>query len=98
MNKKISSSETILIGRWNLKSNIMVADDVSKRIEFLTANILKEITSSDDGWDTLYLDLNDMRYWELTYPDSGSHGGGAPVLQCISKQNIAEKYNKYDQS
>ena len=32
----------------------------------------KKIGTSEDGWGIVYIDSLDGRYWELTYPDSGS--------------------------
>ncbi len=34
----------------------------------------------------LYIDNDDNRYWELTYPKVYMHGGGPPTLICISKR------------
>lgn len=93
MKKRIDSSETLLIGNWVSRGNVLVADETCKRIEYLTKHILKEVATSDDGWDTLYVDAGDFRYWELTYPNSESHGGGAPSLKCLSRQEVAGKYN-----
>ena len=77
MSLPLRSGETELVGNWVVQAGSVVADDVSKRIEVLISSTLKEIGSSEDGWDVLYVDPSDGRYWELTYPDSGAHGGGA---------------------
>jgi hypothetical protein len=44
------------------------------------------------GWDALYVDPEDGRYWELIYASSEEHAGGPPILTCISKQEASEKY------
>lgn len=93
MSGKLKSSETILVGAWVIQSGQVVADDVSKRIEYLTQNILKEVASSDDGWDLLYRNVDDSRYWELIHPDNDSHGAGAPTLKCLSRQEAEQKYH-----
>ncbi|MCH9692102.1 MAG: hypothetical protein K0U59_08600 [Gammaproteobacteria bacterium] len=93
MNRKLNSSETILVGAWIAQAGQVVADDVSKRIEYLTQNVLKEVASSDDGWELLYRDIDDSRYWELIHPDNDSHGAGAPTLKCLSQQEAEKKYH-----
>ena len=92
MNEKLGSSETILVGSRTSNGDQVVADDISRRIEYLTQNILEKIASSDDGWDVLFLDTDDSRYWELTYSDSDSHGGGAPTLKNLSAKKASQKY------
>ena len=91
--KMLAQSETVLHGNRIMKGGTIVADDVSKRIEYLTQNILKHVSTSDDGWDKLYFDEADSRYWELIYLDSESHGGGTSTLQSISKDKVVKKYN-----
>ena len=90
--KNLNQLETVLSGHWISKDGAIVADDISKRIEYLTQNVLKQIATSDDGWDKLFLDEVDSRYWELLYVNSDLHGAGAPVLQCISKTDVVKKY------
>ncbi len=93
MSNKLKNSETILVGAWVIQSGQVVADDVSKRIDYLTQSVLKKVVPSDNGWDFLYLDVDDSRYWELTYPDNDSHGGGAPTLKCLSHREAEQKYH-----
>ena len=92
MIKELGSCETELVGNWVQQNGSVVADDVSKRIEFLTQNKLKKVASSDDGWDQLYIDVQDSRYWELSHPESDSHGGGAPLLKNLSQDEVKNKY------
>lgn len=92
MIKELDSYETELVGSWVQQSGSVVADEVSKRIEFLTQNKLKKVASSDDGWDQLYIDEQDSRYWELSHPESDSHGGGAPLLKNLSQDEVKNKY------
>ena len=92
MTKVLDSSETVLVGKWISRGGAVVADDVSKRIEYLTQSVLTEMASSDDGWDTLYVDPSDGRFWELIYPESDSHGGGAPTLNNLSSSEAKHKY------
>ncbi|CAF3478399.1 unnamed protein product, partial [Rotaria socialis] len=70
----------------------MKADDNTLRIEFLIKNSLLKITSDETGWDVLYQDKNDRRYWELIYYKSEMHGGGPPLLQLIAEEDVQKKY------
>ena len=92
MIKELDSIETELVGSWVEQNGSVVADDVSKRIEYLTQNKLKKVASSDDGWDQLYIDTEDSRYWELSHPESDSHGGGAPLLKNLALDEVKNKY------
>lgn len=92
MKKKLTSAEVVLTGGWIEKNGQVVLDGTAKRIEYLTNNVLKKIATSDDGWDTVYSDPEDGRYWELIYPFSGTHGGGAPVLCNLSTEQAEKKY------
>lgn len=84
--------EQILVGSWLDKQGRMEMDEVSARIEFLIRNRLDRIGASGDGWDVLFVDRNDGRFWELSYPDSASHGGGAPILKVIDAAAVKKKY------
>jgi hypothetical protein len=95
MNQKLKSSENILIGNWIFQNNKVVSDNIGKRIDYLTENSLKKLVSSEDGWSTLYIDLDDIRYWEKIYPNSELQGGGAPTLKSISKQEAIDKYPEF---
>lgn len=88
----IQPTETKIAGKWVFENGKLVADSAAKRIDYLIKNELMEIGRSDDGWAVLYLDKVDRRYWELNYPDSSQHGGGAPCLELLSLENAAEKY------
>ncbi len=92
MNQPLLKGETELLGSWVNQAGSIIADDVSKRIEALISKELKEVGTSGDGWDVLYIDPSDGRYWELTYPDSDSHGGGAPKLSFVTVEQVKAKY------
>jgi hypothetical protein len=84
--------ETDLVGRWETHRGQVVADAVCRRIEALTKHDLQRVAVSADGWDMLYRDPGDGRYWELTHPDSGLHGGGPPRLTHLSAERARQKY------
>jgi len=71
----------------------MVADSAAKRIDFLVASYLKKIAIREGGWTTLYQDPQDGRYWERTFPQSETQGGGPPVLKVISDSDARTLYN-----
>lgn len=88
----IQPSEIRIHGNWTLINGRLVADSAANRIDYLVCNELDEVGRSDDGWSVLYLDRRDGRYWELTYPDSDMHGGGAPALDFLPDDMAAKKY------
>jgi hypothetical protein len=88
----IKPSETVLTGQWVLQGGRPVADDVCKRILALTKSHLLEVGRDASGWNTLYRDPTDGRYWELVYPQSEIHGGGPPELRCLTTNEAREKY------
>ena len=89
---KLKPTETSLNGRWELLAGKMIADDVCKRIEDLKSNYLEKITTDASGWDTLYRDPQDGRYWELVYLQAEMHGGGPPSLLNVSAAEALSKY------
>lgn len=90
--KKLQSHEQELVGKWVLVSNKMVADETCQRIEELIDGYLMKLATDESGWDTLYQDPSDGRYWELTYPQSEMHGGGPPALTSVSEDYARQKY------
>ncbi len=88
----INPSETLLTGRWIANGGRVVADDVCKRIVALTQSHLQKIGADDSGWNILYRDPNDGRYWELSYPQSELNGGGPPELRCLTDDEARQKY------
>lgn len=89
---KLKPNEIELRGSWKLEGTSMNADAVCMRIESLIATYLIEISEDDSGWNKLFQDPEDKRYWELSYPESEMHGGGAPLLRNLSLQEAKEKY------
>lgn len=70
----------------------MLVDEACERIEKLITKHLERIAVDASGWDTLYRDPQDGRYWELLYLHSEMHGGGPPSLIQVEKDSIKEKY------
>lgn len=90
---EIKSNEFEIIGKWIFLDNKIVEDKSLIRINFLKENCLEKISVSSSGWEILYKDPNDGRFWELIYLESENHGGGAPTLVNITKEAAIEKYN-----
>lgn len=92
---KLEPYETELVGKWVPGGNTLQADATCRRIEKLIAIHLTLIGSNEDsgGWDTLYRDPDDGRYWERTYPRSELHGGGPPQLRCLTLDEAKMKYS-----
>jgi hypothetical protein len=88
--------ERELQGRWTFNGSSVEADEVSKRIEYLINIYLIKVAEDDSGWAVLFQDINDGRFWELTYPESEVHGGGAPLLQNFSLDEVREKYINFN--
>jgi hypothetical protein len=89
---KILPTETLLAGEWQRANHQVVADKTCERINRLVESFLKEIGRDSSGWDVLYRDPGDGRFWELTYPQSELLGGGPPQLRCMTSEQALEKY------
>lgn len=90
--RDLKNDEQVLVGRWLDRQGRVEKDEVAARIDFLVGNRLERIAASGDGWDVLFIDRNDGRFWELSYPDSQAHGGGAPMLKAIDAAAVKKKY------
>lgn len=89
---KLLPTETCLTGKWLSKDGHVVADETCARIEELTRTSLQGLGRDASGWDALFVDTADGRLWELIYPESGQHGGGAPELRYLTVEQAKEKY------
>lgn len=90
--KMIGSDETEFLGKWISHDGKLLADDVCAHIDYLISHCLEFKGRDASGWDVLYQDPADGRYWELIYPDACLHGGGAPALRVCSVEEAREKY------
>jgi hypothetical protein len=89
---KLLASETDLVGNWRLVGKSIESDETCRRIDWLTKEVLTWVGSDPSGWDTLYLDPGDGRYWERTYLHRASHGGGPPRLSNIKTSDAQRRY------
>ena len=88
----IGPGERAITGKWLTSQGRTVADETCQRIVNLTQEHLVELGRDSSGWDALYRDPDDGRFWELTYPQSGLQGGGPPQLRCLSTIEARPKY------
>ncbi|MDD2797220.1 MAG: Imm27 family immunity protein [Bacteroidales bacterium] len=89
---QIKEEEFELRGNWIFNGSTIDADNVCKRIENLISEYLTEIAVDESGWEKLYQDPADKRYWELIYTESEMQGGGPPMLRNLSKFEVKKKY------
>jgi hypothetical protein len=91
----LQPDETLPVGQWIADDGKAREDEVCDRIRWLLADHLERLASDQQsGWDTLYRDPDDGRYWEHTYPQSALHGGGPPQLRCMTIQEAQQKYGQ----
>ncbi len=88
----LKPTEQRLDGQWIVRSAQAAPDPVSERIDWLTVHALRKVATDSTGWDTLFVDPQDGRYWEKLYLHSEMHGGGPPSLICIPQQKAKRKY------
>jgi immunity protein 27 of polymorphic toxin system len=88
----IGREETEIRGRWKMAGFKVEEDANARRIQTLISGYLREVAQDESGWSTLYVDPSDGRYWELTYPEGSSHGGGPPLLKVLSEQQAKARY------
>ena len=89
---KILPSEDVICGGWALEDGRLVADANCARIDQLIGACLRLLGRDASGWDALYVDPEDGRLWELTYPRSELHGGGAPRLAVLTREEAVQRY------
>ncbi|MFC3197288.1 Imm27 family immunity protein [Parapedobacter deserti] len=90
---KLKSNETLLKGTLRQVGASVEIDEEGKRIDELVNHYLVEVATDNSGWQKLYLDPSDNRYWELYYPDNELHGGGAPALKNIALEEARKRYS-----
>jgi Immunity protein 27 len=91
---KLGVNEALLTGRWITDGPEARADAVCERIRWLTEQQLHKVAVSPQwgDWEVLYVDPNDGRYWELTYPEGELQGGGPPQLKFLPSYDAITKY------
>ncbi len=90
--RRIASHEREIRGQWTMVRGHVQADANCHRIEDLVSHHLREVGRDATGWNQLFIDPDDGRYWELTYPESELHGGGPPRLTVLGEDDARSKY------
>lgn len=90
--KIIAPNETDLTGKWVVTNKSIVGDETCQRISDLVNGYLIKLGHDQSGWDTLYRDPSDGRFWELIYPQSELQGGGPPQLRNLPVDEAKNKY------
>jgi hypothetical protein len=91
---KIASGEIEIRGAWLANGNRISADEAARRIQWLISNVLERVPSPPvaGGWEVLYRDPGDGRFWEHRNPQGELHGGGPPLLKFIPDGEARKKY------
>lgn len=90
--RDLGPHETLLVGQWLDVGSGIVGDAVEDRIKWLTATRLLAQGVASDGWDWLFRDPRDGRFWELTFPFGSLHGSGPRQLAVVSADVAQAKY------
>ena len=90
---ELSSNELLIEGKWISSGNKVTCDEACERIEWLVSEVLNKIGTDESGWETLFQDPKDKRFWVLFYPQSELHGGGPPSLRLITEDEAELKFN-----
>jgi hypothetical protein len=88
----IHASETLIVGSWVMRNGRVTSDAEEKRIDELIRGELQKLSIAPSGWEVLYWDPRDGRYWELFHPHSEMHGGGPRSLRVLDPEIVREKY------
>ena len=88
----LGADERRLVGGWVEHDGSRTLDQVDRRIFWLVTRRLIARGQTHQGWEQLYQDPRDGRFWELTFPEGSLHGGGPRRLACIEEEAAREKY------
>lgn len=88
----IESDRTEYIGGRYFKDGVMYADEITEFIHRETACHLDQLGADETGWNLLYRDRRDSRYWEMTYPKSYLQGAGPPALRLLTLEEVKARF------
>jgi hypothetical protein len=91
--EELGPGETDLVGGWDRSGAAPRLDAVDRRIFWLVTKRLVPRGTASGGWEQLYMDPRDGRYWELTFPEGSLHGGGPRRLTWVSESAARAKYD-----
>jgi hypothetical protein len=94
--KKISPEEIEILGSVMEDGKMLVDRETCLRINWLASTVLENVGVGKEsgGWEKLYRDPADGRYWLLTYPHGEMQGGGPPALKqlTLTDEELKDKY------
>jgi hypothetical protein len=88
----IGPEEVLIEGAWVMKDGRLVSDANQKRIDSFATSELNRLGSASGGWEFLYRDPQDGRYWEMSFPRGEMHGGGPGLLRMPDGDEARKKY------
>ena len=91
--ENISAEEIQIIGGLQIENGRAKNDAQSDRVWSLITTKLRKIAVAENGWEQLYQDPKDGRYWELYFPQGELQGGGPPALRVVSSEVAQHKYH-----
>jgi hypothetical protein len=89
---ELGPDERELAGAWDDVHHGESGDEVDRRIFWLVRHRLRPHGSANGGWDQLFVDPRDGRYWELTFPRGTLFGGGPRQLTHLTPEAARAKY------
>jgi hypothetical protein len=89
--QELSADDHRLVGAW-VEDGDRTPDEVDRRIFWLVTRRLVLRGMAHAGWEQLYQDPRDGRFWELTFPQGSLHGGGPRLLTCVGPEVARERY------
>jgi hypothetical protein len=89
---ELGAEERQLAGAWVERDGARTLDQVDRRIFWLVTRRLVLRGIAHAGWEQLYEDPRDGRFWELTFPEGSLHGGGPRLLTCLGAEAARRKY------
>ncbi|HEY1744700.1 MAG TPA: Imm27 family immunity protein [Granulicella sp.] len=89
----IKPEETQILGGLEIENGRVKNDIQSDRVWSLVTTKLQKIATAGNGWEQLYQDPGDGRYWELFFPHGELQGGGPPALRVIPPEAAWQKYD-----
>ena len=85
-------TDVLIVGAWVQQPDGSVVGDANcDWIHWLTESGFELVAV--ENWRGLYRNPQDRRFWELTYPHGGWHGGGPRKLERISESLARERYD-----
>ncbi len=93
---ELGPDEDRLDGAWLDTPEGVSSDAIDRRIFWLVRRSLRPCAMAHGGWEQLFVDPRDGRYWELTFPHGSLHGGGPRRLTCLSPADARAKYSLKD--